>query len=86
MAQRTLTIDLPRSAEAFQRALQILLQYGLISEQKARTLEQEEPASKPRKKSRWTKAAERFKSENYLKGRSGEVKKLFQEFRDDFEL
>jgi hypothetical protein len=86
MAQRTLTIDLPGSTEALQRALQMLLQYDLISEQKVRAIELEETIKKPRKKSRWAKAAERFKKENYLKGRSGEVEKLFQEFRDDFEL
>jgi len=84
MAQRRLTIDLdlPGSAEALHHALQILLQYGLISDKKARSIEQEETA----KKGRWAQAAERLQSENYLKGRSGEVRKLFREFREEFEL
>jgi hypothetical protein len=84
MAQRRLTIDLdlPGSAEALHNVLQILLQYGLISEKKARSIEQEETA----KKSRWAQAAERLQAENYLKGRSGEVRKLFREFREEFEL
>ncbi|MGD2090506.1 MAG: hypothetical protein PVH61_30320 [Candidatus Aminicenantes bacterium] len=84
MAQRRLTIDLdlPGSAEALHNVLQILLQYGLISEKKARSIEQEETV----KKGRWAQAAERLQAENYLKGRSGEVKKLFREFREEFEL
>ncbi|MCK4761511.1 MAG: hypothetical protein KAW12_04865 [Candidatus Aminicenantes bacterium] len=86
MAQRSLTIDLPGSADALQKVLQMLLQYGLISEKKVRTLEQEDTAKQPEKKSRWAQAAERLQAENYLKGRSGEVKELFREFREDFEL
>jgi hypothetical protein len=82
MAQRRLTIDLPGSAEALHNVLQILLQYGLISEKKARSIEQEETA----KRGRWAQAAERLQAENYLKGRSGEVRKLFREFREEFEL
>ena len=82
MAQRRLTIDLPGSAEALHNILQVLLQYGLISEKKARLIEKEESP----KKGRWAKAAERLQAENYLKGRSGEVKKLFREFREEFEL
>jgi hypothetical protein len=82
MAQRRLTIDLPGSAEALHNLLQILLQYGLISERKAHSIEQEETT----KKGRWAQAAERLQAENYLKGRSGEVRKLFREFREEFEL
>jgi hypothetical protein len=82
MAQRTLTIDLPRSTEALHDVLQVLLQYGLISEKKARSIERKKTA----KRGRWAHAAERFQAENCLKGRSGEVKKLFREFREDFEL
>ena len=82
MAQRRLTIDLPGSTEALHNVLQILLQYGLISEKKARSIEQEETA----KKGRWAQAAERLQAENYLKGRSGEVRELFKEFREEFEL
>ena len=36
------------------------------------------------KKSRWAKAVERIRSENYLQGRSEEVNKLFRKFRDEF--
>ena len=84
MAQRRLTINLPGSAEALHNVLQILLQYGLISEKKARSIEIEKEQTA--KKSRWALAAERLQAENYLKGRSGEVGKLFKEFRDEFEL
>ena len=42
MAQRRLTIDLPRSPKALHNVLQMLLQYGLISEKKARNIEHEE--------------------------------------------
>jgi len=87
MAQRRLTIDLPGSAEALHNLLQILLQYGLISERKAHSIEQEETTKKETtKKGRWAQAAERLQAENYLKGRSGEVRKLFREFREEFEL
>ena len=82
MAQRRLTIDLPGSADALHHVLQTLLQYGLISEKKARSIKQEKAAQK----GRWEKAAERLQAENYLKGRSGEVRKLFREFREEFEL
>ena len=40
--------------------------------------------NKVQKKSRWAKAAERIRSENYLKGRSEEANKLFRQFRDEF--
>jgi hypothetical protein len=54
MAQKRLTITLPRSAEALHNALQMLLQYGLISERKVQTIEckrkQEEATRKPGKK------------------------------------
>ena len=36
------------------------------------------------KKSRWAKAVERIRSENYLKGKSEEANKLFRQFRDEF--
>ena len=40
--------------------------------------------NKVQKKSRWAKATERIRSENYLKGRSEEANKLFRQFRDEF--
>jgi hypothetical protein len=36
------------------------------------------------KKSRWAKAAERIRSEDYLKGKSEEANKLFRQFREGF--
>ena len=55
MAQKRLTINLPRSTDALHNALQMLLQYGLISEKKAQVIErkQEETTRKPGEKSRW---------------------------------
>ena len=41
---------------------------------------------KKRKKSRWTRAAERLKSEGFLKGQGEEVKKLTRDFRENFDL
>jgi hypothetical protein len=35
------------------------------------------------KKSRWAKAVERIRSEDYLKGKSEEANKLFRQFRDE---
>ena len=86
MAQRKLTINLPSSSDALHTVLQLLLRHNLISEEIARTIEQQETGKKLKAKSRWEQAAERLRSENYLKGRSGEVNKLFREFREDFEL
>ena len=71
-----LTIDLPGSAEALHNVLQILLQYGLISEKKARTIEQEGTAKEPRKKSRWALAAEEMSKQGYLRGNGEELLKL----------
>lgn len=86
MAQRKLTIYLPGSAEALHNALRMLLQYGLISEKKAHTIESEETTKSKIKQGRWEKAADRLRTENCLKGRAEEVGKLFKEFREDFEI
>ncbi|MCX6582431.1 MAG: hypothetical protein NT166_19845 [Candidatus Aminicenantes bacterium] len=86
MVQRKLTIYLPGSAEALHNALRMLLQYGLISEKKAHTIEVGATAKSKTKQSRWGNAADRLRTENCLKGRSKEVGKLFGEFREDFEL
>jgi hypothetical protein len=86
MAQKRLTINLPGSAEALKNILEMLLKYNLISEKKARYIEEQENLTKPVKKSRWAQAAEILQSENCLKGRSKEANKLFQEFREEFEL
>ena len=46
MAQRRLTINLPGSPEALHDVLKMLLQYGLITEKKARNIEHEEVSKK----------------------------------------
>ena len=86
MAQRRLTIDLPGSPEALHNVLQILLQYGLISEKKARNIEHEETSKKTGKKSRWAKAAEEMSEQGYLRGKGEELLESIHEFRDDFEI
>jgi hypothetical protein len=86
MAQRRLTIDLPRSPEALHNVLQILLQYGLISEKKARNIEHEEKSNKTGKKSRWAQAAEEMSEQGYLRGKGEELLESIHEFRDDFEI
>jgi hypothetical protein len=82
MAQRRLTIDLPRSPEALHNVLQILLQYGLISEKKARNIEHEETSKKTGKKSRWAQAAEEMSEQGYLRGKGEELLESIHEFRD----
>jgi hypothetical protein len=86
MAQRRITIDLPRSAEALHNALQMLLQYGLISEKKAHNIAQEETAKKTRKRSRWAQLADEIHQKAPLKGKSEEFIKLGREFRENFSL
>ena len=86
MAQRRLTINLPGSAEALHNVLQMLLQYGLVSEKKARTIEREETGKKPGKKSRWTQLADEIHQKAPLKGKSEEFLKLGREFRENFSL
>jgi hypothetical protein len=85
MAQRRLTIELPSSAEALNNVLQMLLQYGLISEKKVRTIKQEEKEKKPGKKSRWALTAEEMSKENLLdNGLGEELRKYIHEFREGF--
>ena len=45
-----------------------------------------EPEKKKSKKSRWTLAAERLKSEGFLKGQGVEAKKFIRDFSEDFDL
>ncbi len=68
MAHNKLTIELPGSMDALHNILQVLLQYGLISEKKARTIEQERKTEKPIKASRWAQVAEEMSAQEYLKG------------------
>lgn len=86
MAQRTLTINLPMSAEALHNVLQMLLQYGLISEKKARTIEKEETAKRMNKKSRWEQLADEVHQKGPLKGKSEEFLKLAREFQENFAI
>ncbi len=85
MLQKTLTIDLPESTENLHNLLKILLQYGAISDREARVIEQKEIANE-QKKNRWARAADRLRSEGFLKGQGEEVKKLTRDFREDFNL
>jgi len=84
MAQRRLTIDIPESRIALHNLLEVLLQYKLISKEKAKTLEQEETAKKP--VNRWAKVAEEMSTQGYLKGIGEELLESTREFRDDFEI
>jgi hypothetical protein len=86
MAQKKLTIELPRSAEALHNGLQMLLDYGLISEKKARILERSKAAEKPVKKNCWARVAEEMSAQGYLKGRGEELAESIREFRDGFEV
>ena len=87
MPQRKLTINLPRSIDSLHNVLQVLMQYGLISEKKAHTIEQEEKVKKiPVKKSRWAQLADKIHQEAPLEGKSEEFLKLAREFRENFSL
>jgi hypothetical protein len=86
MAQQKLTIELPGSAEALHNVLKMLLEYGLISEKKARTIEQDRAVEKPVKKNRWAQVAEEMSAQAYLKGRGEELAENIREFRDGFEI
>ena len=87
MPQRKLTINLPRSIDSLHNVLQVLMQYGLISEKKAHIIEREEKIKKiPVKKSRWAQLADKIHQEAPLKGKSDEFLKLTREFRENFSL
>jgi len=86
MMQKTLTINLPESGETLQKLLEFLRLYNLISDKKARSIEQNEQTSKKEEKTRWELAAERLKSEGFLKGQGEEAKKLIRDFRENFDL
>jgi hypothetical protein len=84
--QKKLTIDLPESPETLRYLLKILAKLGLITDQKARSLETSAGASEQASKSRWAHAAERLQQEGFLKGKGDEVKRLTRDFRKDFDL
>ena len=86
MAQRKLTINLPGSPEMLHDLIVFLLQRGLISEEDAHTIKQEETVEASAKKSRWALAAERLDSEGFLDGKGEKVKELISDFRESFTL
>jgi hypothetical protein len=87
MMPKSLTIDLPESPETLRKLLKTLLQFNLISDKKARSIEQQKDiANKQRKTNRWAQAAERLQSEGFLKGQGEEVKRLTRNFRENFNL
>ena len=64
----------------------MLLQYGLISEKKARNIEHEETSKKTGEKNRWAQAAEEMSEQGYLRGKGEELLESIHEFREDFEI
>lgn len=84
MAHKKLTIELPGSKDALHSVLQVLLQYGHISEKKVRTIEQERETEKPIKASRWAQVAEEMSAQEYLKGESKELIENIQTVRPLF--
>jgi len=86
MLKRKLTISLPESPDALQHILKVLLQYGLISEKKAHTIQECGFDGELPKMTRWALAAKRLKSEGFLEGQGEEVKKLTRDFRENFNL
>lgn len=86
MAQRKLTINLPRSPELINDLFIFLLQRGLISEKDMHTIEKDHAAKIRKKKSRWALAAERLDSEGFLDGQGDKVKELIRNFREGFAL
>jgi len=87
MVQKKLTINLPESPDILNKLLITLREFGLITEKKARSIKkQKDQAAKEPSKTRWQLAAERLRSEAYLKGEGEKVKKLTQDFRDSFLL
>jgi hypothetical protein len=87
MMPKSLTIDLPESPETLRKLLKTLLQFNLISDKKARSIEQQKDiANKQPKTNRWAQAAERLQSEGFLKGQGEEVKRLTRDFRENFDL
>ena len=86
MAQRKITINLPRSPEMLQELLIFLVRHNLISEKEAHTITGDETVKTPKKKSRWALAAERLDSEGFLDGQGEKVKELIRDFRESFTL
>ena len=75
-----ITIELPDSVEDEHRVLTFLRSNGI----KVRKEEPSNDQGAPDRDARWVKAAQRLRSEGYLRGHGDEVKKLQREFRDSF--
>ncbi|MCX6582496.1 MAG: hypothetical protein NT166_20180 [Candidatus Aminicenantes bacterium] len=86
MAQRKLTITLPRSPELINDLFVFLLQRGLISEKDMHSIGKDHTAAVKKKKSRWALAAERLDVEGFLDGQGDKVKGLIRDFREGFAL
>lgn len=70
MAQRTLTINLPRSPKRLHDLIAFLVKQDILSEKEAHTIEQpKKPKVTPKKKSRWALAAQRLRREKNAKKR-----------------
>jgi hypothetical protein len=82
--QKQIKIDLPGSPEVLHDLMRFLLQHGLISENEAHTIEEKKPSKTAGNKSRWAKAAQRFRSEGFLTGQGDQVKEYIREFREGF--
>jgi len=86
MAQKKITITLPGSIEALHHVLQVLLQYGLISEETARSIKNADGTDRREKKSCWAQFADKIHQEAPLKGKSEEFLRLSREFRENFSI
>jgi len=64
----------------------MLLQYGLISEKKARTITQEETHKKSRGENRWALVAEEMSQQGFLEGSGDDIMETIRDFRDGFEI
>ena len=79
-----ITIELPDSLEEQREVILFLRKKGVLFDKEAPATERKE--EKPARKSRWARAAERLKSEGFLRGQGEEVKKWQREFRKGFSL
>lgn len=86
MAQRKITIMLPDAADARRKAVEMLLQFGLISQQKAHSIDRDEIADTPERGNRWARVAEEMSAKGQLAGVDEELLEDVRGFRDDFEI
>jgi hypothetical protein len=86
MAQRKLTINLPRSPEMINDLLAYLLQRGFIAKKDTYTIEKGDATKPSKRKNRWALAAERLDKEGFLDGQGDKAKRLIRDFRVGFTL